>query len=55
MEARLVKIARCMEEINRCLAEEIPGQMGGAFLGELDWLEALHYELYESEEVNEQD
>ncbi len=52
MEARLVKIVRCMEEINRCLIEEVSGQMGGAFLGELDWLEALHLELYEPEEVN---
>ncbi len=46
MADRLIRIFRCMEEINKCLADEEPGLLG-AMVGELDWLEELHYLLYE--------
>jgi hypothetical protein len=48
MADRIGKIVRCMDEINRCLKDEKSGEFG-AFLGEMDWLEELHYLIHEEE------
>jgi hypothetical protein len=36
-----------MNEINLCVADQKPGCLG-ALLGEMDWLEELHYWLYQA-------
>jgi hypothetical protein len=45
--SRLDQITRCMDEVEKCVRDErlFPG-LFGPMVGELDWLEELHYLLY---------
>ena len=49
--SRLDQITRCMQELEtmRKLRSQYPNELRGLMLGELDWLEELHYLLYQSE------
>lgn len=43
--SRLDQITRCMDELEKCVQDEHPG-LFGPMVGELDWLEELHYLLH---------
>jgi hypothetical protein len=51
--ARLTQIARCADELAKCVAERenahTLGDKWGVWLGEMDWYTELHRLLYEEE------
>lgn len=48
-----MQIARCCAEIHRCESELAGDKTGtGAWLGYMDWLEELHYQIHEGETVD---
>ena len=48
---RLAQITRCVYEVHRCEEEMARGslELSGIWLGYMDWLEALHYYIWEEE------
>lgn len=50
MEDRIAQITRCMYELEICMKQIHDGdtRMGGAWLGYMDWLEELHYQVHSS-------
>ena len=48
--SRLDQITRCMQELEnvRKLRPQYPNELRGLLIGELDWLEELHFLLHES-------
>ena len=51
MDDRVQQIVRCMAEIDKCLKEIKGGNldMGGPWLGYMDWLEELHHQIHKEE------
>lgn len=56
---RLGQITNCVEEIHRCEAEIASGKYSyeqltcGAWLGYLDWLDALHQLIHAEDDIAE--
>jgi len=48
MEERVRQIYRCMKEIEKCEQDIKAGKldMAGPWLGYMDWLEELHYQVH---------